>query len=622
MSRVLTKIRTALALGLPNIARAASYRAGVQLGINPVRRLQGNVATGPFFAASRQQPIAAPVVDSWQRSTNLFSHWPVPLNGCPPDWLANPLTGIRVPQPERLWWQIPDFDPQVGDIKLIWELSRMDWVLAFAQRIRQGDDAALEQLNSWLADWSRHNPPYQGPNWKCGQEASIRVMHLACASLVLGQMASQAMPGLQHLLVLHLQRIAPTVQYAMAQDNNHGTSEAAALFIGGSWLEACGDARGRRWMNLGRSLLENRAGRLIGAQGSFSQYSLNYHRVMLDTFCIAEVWRLSMQLPVFSTRWQSRALAAAQWLHAMTDPDTGDGPNVGANDGARLLQLCNTAYRDYRPSVQLAMALFAGKRAYTHDGPWNHALQWLGVDLPSEYAPPPGQLLADDGGFMMLHKGNSFAMLRYPRFRFRPSQADVLHLDFWHAGQACLRDGGTYSYNTEPQWLNYFGGVVGHNTVQFDGREQMPRLSRFLLGNWLRTEQLIPITAQPGGLEGGASYRDSSGASHLRHVHMSDSLLRVHDEVKGFTRNAIMRWRLSPGHWQKVDTSHILDGLHSYINSNTGHTLNIQATSPITRCELVQGWESLHYLEKTPAPVLEVEIANPGSLITEYHWQE
>lgn len=194
----------------------------------------------------------------------------------------------------------------MGDIKLIWELSRMDWVLALAQRTRQGDAAALDRLNNWLRDWCQHNPPYLGPNWKCGQEASMRVMHLAMAAMILGQVQQPA-TGLRDLVQLHLRRIAPTVQYAMAQDNNHGTSEAAALFMGGSWLAAFGVAEGAQWARTGRRWLENRAARLIGPQGSFSQYSLNYHRVMLDTFCMAEVWRRQLVgLPAFSALWQAR----------------------------------------------------------------------------------------------------------------------------------------------------------------------------------------------------------------------------------------------------------------------------------------------------------------------------
>jgi len=74
----------------------------------------------------------------------------------------------------------------------------------------------------------------------------------------------------------------------------------------------------------------------------------------------------------------------------------------------------------------------------------------------------------------VLRHGPAMALLRYPRFRFRPSQADALHLDFWVSGENWLRDAGSFSYNTEQRWLNYFPGTVAHNTIQFDGRDQMP----------------------------------------------------------------------------------------------------------------------------------------------------
>jgi hypothetical protein len=617
MTTLLSKGRTAWVLGLPNIARAAGYRLGVKLGLNPVRRLHGATPEGPFFRPFHgKSAVNVPSVSAWSTTGLLFSRWPLALGDGMPDWLANSLTGQRVAAPERSWWEIPDFDPAVGDIKLIWEPSRLDWVLAFAQQAHHGDKESLDRLNAWLADWSAHNPPYKGPNWKCGQEASIRVMHLAMATLMLGQV-SNAEPGLRDLVRLHLQRIAPTLQYAMAQDNNHGTSEAAALFMGGSWLASLGLDEGERWTRTGRKWLENRAALLIGPEGSFSQYSLNYHRVMLDTFSMAEVWRRHLGLPAFSERFKSRALAAAEWLRHMVNPWNGDGPNVGANDGARLMQLTDTPYRDHRPTVQLAMVLFAGKGAYAQPGSYDHALQWLGVDMPTKVAQPVGSYVADDGGFAMLRRGKAMAMLRYPRFRFRPSQADALHLDLWLDADNLLRDAGTYSYNTEPQWLIYFGGTASHNTVQFDGRDQMPRLSRFLLGNWLKTERLQPLQENEQSMHFAAGYRDGQGARHHRSVSLQANAMQVVDEVQGFARLAVLRWRMMPGDWRFESSP---DGPRLTLNGDQQCSLNVSADVPITRCELVEGWESRHYLEKTPLPVLEIEIQQHGTLTTQMHW--
>lgn len=606
---LLLKMRAILALGMPNLARVASYRLGVRAGLIPVRRLAGGIIQGVFFQPAKQEPLDLPVLQQWQQTALLFGYWPFTIAASAPNWHINPLSGARIADPQANWWQIPDFDPAVGDIKPIWEASRFDWVLAFAQRARAGDTASFDRLNAWLADWCVQNAPYKGPNWKCGQEASIRVMHLAMAALLLEQSGSTT-PSLLELIRLHLQRIAPTLRYAIAQDNNHGTSEAAALFIGGNWLATHGVREGERWQQLGRKWLENRAARLVGEDGSFSQYSLNYHRVMLDTFCMVEIWRQRQASSRFSPRWYARSLAAARWLYAMVNAENGDGPNLGANDGARLLQLTDTDYRDFRPSVQLAIALFANARAYGEEGAWNLPLRWLGVAMPQALAEQPGSCQFDNGGFAVLRRGTVMAMLRYPRFRFRPSQADALHLDLWHEGRNLLRDAGTYSYNTEAQWLTYFPGTASHNTVQFDDRDQMPRLSRFLFGDWLKSSYVESLDEQPGVISFTAGYRDGHRASHRREVRLGDDSLVVNDWVDGFQCKAVLRWRLEPGQW-------LIEG---NALSNGEHVIQVRASVPIVRFELVAGWESRYYLEKKQVPVLEVEVQQPGSLITEYRW--
>ena len=287
MSRRLTQVRTYARLGAASIARVAAYRLGLKSGRHPVQRLAAPVAQPPFFRAIDAPSPKADPNRAWDDSMWWFGWHSAPLPDAPPDWFANLLSDTAQPDATLDWWHIPDFG--TGDIKGLWELSRMDWVVAWATTAACGDAAALERLNQWLADWANRNPPYKGPNWKCGQEASIRVMHLVLAAWILGQDRSPK-AGLVDLLRAHLQRIAPTMSYAIGQQNNHGTSEAAALFIGGTFLVGH-DPRADTWARKGRRWLEERAAALIEPDGSFSQYSVTYHRVMLDTYALAEAWR-------------------------------------------------------------------------------------------------------------------------------------------------------------------------------------------------------------------------------------------------------------------------------------------------------------------------------------------
>ena len=613
MSLFFSKIMVIARLGFKECLLVVTYRVMIKLSLHPACKIKANSPTQPFYSKSRHPPVDLPPISTWKEYGSLFSHIKIPLNNSPPDWMINPISGQKSGQNLLPWWKISDFDESIGDVKLIWEKSRMDWVLAFAQRIRNGDEDSLVSLNSWLTDWLEKNPPYFGINWKCGQEASIRVINLCSAALILGQ-ELKPLPSLIDLIELHLCRIASTIHYAIAQNNNHGTSEAAALFIGGNFLTSNGSPNGGRWERLGRYWLEDRSDKLIENDGSFSQYSLNYHRMLIDTFSIVEIWRKKLRGHPFSSRFYHKTKLATLWLYQMVDPVSGDGPNFGANDGARLLQFTDADYRDFRPTIQLAMALFHGCSAYTGTGSWTLQLAWLNIPAPANEPPAFSNCNYDDGGYKLLHSGRATLLFRHAQFRYRPSQADILHLDLWVNGSNLLRDAGSYSYNSIPDMSGYFSGTASHNTIQFDDRDQMPKLSRFLFGNWLETNNLSSISQSNDRVSCFAGYKDYLGARHLRKVDLGESSLRVEDKVMGFASKAVLRWRLPDGNWS-FETSR-----GSVVASDGLNKLSISSDIPILRTDLVDGWESLYYMQKQIVPVLEIEIGIAGTIYSEFCW--
>ncbi|WP_416879521.1 alginate lyase family protein [Litorimonas sp.] len=587
-------------LGVRNVIRVAVYRTGLRLGLHLVLLKKGSVPVGPFFRLIGQDviPAAAPPNNDWDASLLWFGWYRRPQSDAPPDWFANPFSDTLPTNADLDWWRIPDFN--AGDIKGIWELSRFDWVIAWATKAAHGDMEALEKLNLWLGDWARSNPPYKGPNWKCGQEASIRVMHLCLAAWLLNQ-DTKPEPGLVQLLVCHLKRIAPTMSYAIGQANNHGTSEAAALFIGGTFL-ARHHPDADTWARKGRHWLEERAQNLIEPDGSFSQHSVNYHRVMLDTYSLAEAWRRHRSLPEFSQHLRIKLASAAIWLYALVDPVTGDAPNIGANDGARLIQLTDSDYRDFRPSVQLAMALFHQERCF-EAGHWDDTLAWLHIPLPDDQATPPSRSF-DDGGYHVLRQENTLAVLRYPRFRFRPSQADALHLDLWREGRNLLRDGGTFSYNADG--AEWFGGTSAHNTITFDGRDQMPRLGRFLFGDWIKAEAVECVSKSENAITAAAAYTDHLGAHHYRKVMIDASGMTCIDKISGKFDKACLRWRLEPANW-KLDGNTLLGG---------SFKLTVEADKDLIEPLLGTTRESRYYQACEEVPLLSVSFDRPTTITT------
>jgi hypothetical protein len=634
--KLISHLRTSKQLGWRNCAVVAAHRVVLRTGLYernlplescPIADpLNGLPPLDPlpdhaWVARSRGRCLAA--ADALLAGTATWFSNESHAVGSPPDWFLDPASGQRFPDGTQHWSRCRPFAG--ADIKRCWELSRWGWAPLLIRAWRfTGDHRYRDGFNRWCQSWCLANPVNGGSNWLCGQEASMRLLH-ALQAWQLADAPAQlpdSRPQRAAFAVAHLQRISATERYAQAQDNNHWTSEATALFIGGSWLAASASAHasaGRRWAAEGRRALERSVTRLVMADGSFSQHSLTYHRLLLDTLAQVELWCRWLDLPCFSERFQQRCRAATHWFAALLDPCSGDGPNLGSNDGAFCYQLHSQPYRDFRTTLQLASLLFSGQQALG-PGPWDEPLHWLGLISPTaeglgasspqapeaagSKSPPAVQLFADGGYGLLRPTSSTWALLRLPVYRFRPAHADALHLDLWHQGVNLLRDGGSYAYNAVAADLAYFPGIASHNSVQFDGTEPMPRLGRFLWGDWLQLEAAPHVESGKAGPSITAAYRCPHGR-HQRRVQADSSGLSwtITDHCSLFCDLLVLRWRLCPADW------HLLMGGASAQLRSSHVQISVKCSQPIQRLELVEGWESLFYAQKTSLPVLELEVA-------------
>jgi hypothetical protein len=612
--------RTLPRLGWRQVAAIAWYRLSLRAGW---RRGAGR-ADRPYPAgacfhpcASRPDYPAAWRAALFQEADRIvagelryfFRHWQPA--GLPPKWFRDPFSGKEVLRPLEHWTRVDEFTLD-GDIKIIWEPSRFGWALTLARAYAvSGKELYLNTLNNGIGDWIRENPAGFGPNWKCGQECAIRLLHILLAAYLLRQHL-QPSAVLVRFVAEHAGRVAANIGYALAQDNNHATSEAAALLVAGAWLGRVAPPaerlarRAGQWQRQGRALLEKTVRRLVADDGTFSQYSVNYQRVLLDTIGLALFWQKTLELPPFSAAWLDKAGRALDWLGQLVDPVSGAAPNLGGNDGAMLWPLHAGDYGDYRPARQLAAALIRG-HCELHNLPGDEQLYWLDLRPQARAAAAGGQRNSwhfADGGFVVLRGRTSWALLRYPRFRFRPAQADALHLDLWKDARNILRDAGSYSYHCPEPWQSYFPSVPAHNTAQFDEHDQMPRLGRFLYGAWLRPESVGALQATAGGASWQGSYRDAWKCRHRRSVSVCEDRWTITDELDGYRQAAVLRWHLIPADWRLEGTRLICDRM----------ALNIDG-SPAPRTSLAVGWESRYYYEKADVPVLEIKCAPPRARV-------
>jgi hypothetical protein len=603
-------------LGIRNVLYVAYYRmllkSGRAIRQNPVLEFADE---GPVFTPC---PVREDYPDAWKkplleqadhiiggRLPYYSYHWMKQTT--PPNWFLNPFNGKQSPTGGMHWSRIPDFSEETGDIKNVWEASRFSWVgiLARAYAV-SGKNVYLENLNRWLADWMARNPVNQGPNWKCGQETSYRLLALLNAAFILDQ-SEQPTAMLRTLIRLHLKRIHYSRRYAYAQRNNHASTEAAALFTGGNWLLKVRDsdpARHRTYAAQGRKALESLIRTLSYADGSFSQHSVVYHRLFLDTISSVIFWTRTLRLPEFSADFYGHARKAFHWLHALVD-ESGDAPNLGSNDGTLLQGNHACDYRDFRPSLQWASA-WLGEQPVFGEGPYNEVLYWSGIrDFAEDPRPPQLSSEVFPSGYVVMKGRTSWALLRFPGYKFRPAHNDALHFDLWAEGRNLLFDSGSYSYNPDKDSpIPDLKSVHAHNTLSFDGQEQMPRLGRFLLARWLKPASVGKI--QPGADGSGAwegSYRDPAGNLHARRITWKDRQWEVSDRFSGPARKVEAGFNFEDGPYELDRNANVLQLSWGRITVSDHADLAVK-----------DHWVSPYYVQSVACKRLIVSIPNNSEL--------
>lgn len=594
-------IRTLYRLGILNICKVIVYRLKKKYYI---------LASSPLILKGIYYRGSDKTLDSTQNievSINLFGRPHHVSAYHPPQWHKSIIDNNYCDLRHMYWGQInPDRDVS-SDLKGFWELSRMSWIMQFAIYSKETEASIIENLNLWIKDWVDNNPAFNGINWLCGQEASVRVMNLLLGLIVLDEYKNPQNEIIA-LIKTHLIRIEHTFLYADAQSNNHAISESVAMIVGGEFLRLHGDDYGHRIAKKGRDTLERNIKRLFDSDGTFSQYSVNYQRMVVDIFSILEICRIRFRYNQLSYEAIKKIKQSIYWLSSFIEREGGKTSNLGANDGTLLLQALNTDYSDYRPNINLAMSLYDQSIMFL-DSPSCRLLNLFEIQIPTKISEPKNLLKSK--GFFVINKGNTKGILRVPYFKFRPSQCDIFHFDLWVKGINLFKDTGSYTYYDQTKLI---GRTRDHNTIEFDSNDQMPKISNFLYGNWISLSEPISIHENPDCISLHVRY-SSDDRHHARAIKLYDGHVFIEDVFSGQKKSIILRW-----HLPNIDFDLSWNSNNILLVSENIGLLKIHSSLSVKSCVLIDKKESLTYNELTVIKVLEVLVSEPytqGKLVTE-----
>jgi asparagine synthase (glutamine-hydrolysing) len=524
------------------------------------------------------------------------------------------------------WSQISD-DSET-DIKFIWEPNRFSFVYILVRAYAASqDEKYAEAFWKLILDWAEHNPPNTGANWKDGQEIALRLMAWMFGYYAFfhsSSSTSQRIAQFTQFVAAQAERIYKNIDYALSTRSNHTISEAFGLWLVGLLFPELKDAG--KYLSLGKKLLEQEAEKQIFPDGSYSMYSLNYHRFILHIYLYAIRLGELNQSPVSNLIYR-KIETSINSLSQLIDPETGQMPVYGSNDGALVLPLNNCDFTDYRPFLQLGSFITTGERLF-EPGEWDEDIFWLCGEttlIPSpspagrrepESPSPYGRGVRGEGGISFPHGGNyllrgpnSKVLIRCTDFRARPSHADQLHVDLWIHGHNIAIDAGTYLYSGEGTWRNGLARTSAHNTVTGDNKDQMTMISRFTWTN--RSKGKVLHHSEKVWQGEHDSYKP---VTHQRTVMAldNDRWLVVDNLHANDSHHYALHWLLGDFRYEQENNSVLLslNGMKykvqvGMIDANGNFSL-VRADPKSTR-----GWRSQYYGHKAPAISVMLEANQP-----------
>ncbi len=94
-----------------------------------------------------------------------------------PDWFFDPVTATRAPQVDYCFKVNHRSEEVTGNVKQIWELSRMHHVTVLAAAFSlSGDERYAIRAASHLRSWWAQNPFLSGVHWTSGIETGLRLI--------------------------------------------------------------------------------------------------------------------------------------------------------------------------------------------------------------------------------------------------------------------------------------------------------------------------------------------------------------------------------------------------------------------------------------------------------------
>lgn len=418
--------------------------------------------------------------------------------GTPIDWHTDIKTGID--WAPRFYKDI-DYNnlDKPSDVKLPWELSRMQWLIPAAQvYLLDRDEAYADCVRAVIEEWIDANPYAMSVNWACTMDVALRLITWTWMFHALHDSCAWADCRFRERflssLYLHGRFIERNLEKAEV-NGNHYTANAAGLVFAGLFF-----GRGKdpdRWHQLGWRILSDELPLQVTPDGVDYEASVPYHRLVAELFLFPAAYRLAAGLTV-ADDYRQRVIAMGVFTASYVRDD-GTVPLLGDADDARALPFGVQPINDHRYLVALIAHTLGAEHlaAAYRGGPVAELLFLIGpqaADFTGRQLPARASAAFPHGGnyVMVNHRDHVFVDCGAVGLANRGGHGhnDCLSFEAVLDGVHLIADAGAYLYTASAVDRNLFRSTAYHNTPRIDGEE----INRFISPDslWNLTYDAVP----------------------------------------------------------------------------------------------------------------------------------
>ena len=285
--------------------------------------------------------------------------------------------------------------------------------------------------------------------------------------------------------------------------------------FGGLCFWACPESQ--RWLDRGIEILTNQLSLFKSIKDGFhKEQSFNYHRFFLDYYYLLIVLLRQNKIQYASQIDQITEKMTEYILHTIR-PDR-KAPTFGDIDDARGIYCQSNCPNDHTGLLGLGAVLF-NRSDFKYASPsLSEEILWLlgskGVQDFRNMTPVRPDITDarfEQSGYYVMRSGwgknDNFLILDCGPLGYGVAghgHADALSFQLFVQGESVFCDPGSYSYNLDYDWRDYFRSTYAHNTVCIDGKSQSEMNDRMSWKTFARSEMHRWINSETIGLFDGS----------------------------------------------------------------------------------------------------------------------